>query len=129
MNFFLTIWDKRQKDLFRQSYVNAFMLAFFGTFIFPKTMHSFDAVLVDVIIQVIQGLNYVTTLLAEHLRSVDHAKDNEGGVLGCPSLLQFWFLSHIHKINSSFSHHLLSENQIIGIWNKLKILSQKSHFQ
>ncbi len=58
----------------RESYVNAFVVVLFGTFLFPMTKTSFDAIIVNVAYQAVGGSCYTVALIVETIRSLASSK-------------------------------------------------------
>ncbi|PKI60634.1 hypothetical protein CRG98_018984 [Punica granatum] len=66
-----------------------FLLIILGTLLFPNTLTLTDKALAHVVLQAVEGCNYVEALVVETIRSLDYVKMSQRGRLrGSPHLLQ-----------------------------------------
>ncbi|KAG8497245.1 hypothetical protein CXB51_008483 [Gossypium anomalum] len=89
--------------------VNLFALAIYGLVIFPKVLGHLEVAVVDFFERLKQGINPVSTILAETFRSLSSCRrKGEGRFIGCAQLLNVWILSHFWKVERT-SFHMFSK--------------------
>lgn len=74
---------------FQLNVIHGFLLLIFRTLLFPTSLTLIDAALADVVLQLVGGRSFITTLLPKTMRSLSFMKERERGTLrGCLALLQ-----------------------------------------
>ena len=77
----------------------AFMVAFFGTVLFPSQLGSISFAILPLVSTLPHSISFVPALLFETVRSLSLCCETGSGRLGCcVHLLQLWFCSHLSMI-------------------------------
>ncbi|KAL3745967.1 hypothetical protein ACJRO7_014981 [Eucalyptus globulus] len=88
-----------------------FLLAFFGFIVFPYYKNAINPLIAQLVRQVLEGKNFVSTVLTETFLSLTRFKGGGDKTLhSSPKLLQIWFLSHIKGFGGLMTIHDVSNS-------------------
>ena len=74
--------------------IDIFALVVYGTLIFPQSSGYVDAVVVDLIEQIDNQVNFFPAIIVETIRSLNYCiRKGKGDFIGCVQLLYIWIQS------------------------------------